>query len=145
MCFNCRILLTIGYSLNKVPYSSMNHDDPSRSSYDDAGDIRYCLRGTHFAEVGDGDDEEWQGHLGNSRSGVGIVLKVRTMAKVGSPCASSLHRQSLSPQDATYLTWSTRNHGLRDLPTATYPDREVGIRKLLHRFTLRTHLIAWTS
>jgi hypothetical protein len=79
-------------------------DEPGRSPHDDTGDICYCLRGTHFAEVGDGDDEEWQGHLGNSRSGVGMVLKARTMAKVGSSCASSLHCQSLNSRDATYLT-----------------------------------------
>ena len=67
-------------------------------------DIYYCLRGTHFAEIGDEDVEEWQGHLGNSRSGIGMVLKARTMAKAGSPCALSLHRRSSNPRDATYLT-----------------------------------------
>jgi len=59
---------------------------------------------SHFSEVGNGDDAEWQGHLGNPRSGIGMILKARTMAKVGSPCALSLHGQSLNPRDATYLT-----------------------------------------
>ena len=68
-------------------------DDPGRSSHDDAGDICCCFRGTYITEVSDGDDEEWQGHLGISRSGVGMVLKAGTMATVGSPCASSLRRQ----------------------------------------------------